>query len=328
MRRNAGGLPISQSRAYPTAARAPWPYRLPDNAADLDALRREIDEVASQAQYGWGHTIDFGPFQARGLLGEKYLQVAGVLDAWGWWPRSLDGQQVADVGAFTGGLSLLMASRGAERVVAVDEVPEHLDQCRLVARAFDVDTVQPVAASLYDLPEHLEPGSLDLVLLSGVLYHLSDMLVGLVVLQRLLKPGGILLIESNAVECYQHSYANFGRFFEGMWWQPTALAVQDMCELAGLSSTQVRFYKPGRCIARSVKPSDARVPFKRGMNLQFADLRDEYERTRESGVLAPAPCRHVDARLFRRLGSSAYESGMKWLISRGYRAKRALQRRS
>jgi SAM-dependent methyltransferase len=65
-----------------------------------------------------------------GLLGEKYLTLAGVVDRLGWWPTDLTGKQVADVGCFTGGLSVLLAARGAERVAAVDELPEHLEQAR------------------------------------------------------------------------------------------------------------------------------------------------------------------------------------------------------
>jgi 2-polyprenyl-3-methyl-5-hydroxy-6-metoxy-1,4-benzoquinol methylase len=80
--------------------------------------------------------------------------------------------------------------------------------------------------SLYDLPRKLAPSSFDVILLSGVLYHLSDMLVGLLALQHLLKEDGVLLIESNAVECFEHSYANFGRFVAGMWWQPTGAVHQ------------------------------------------------------------------------------------------------------
>jgi len=118
------------------------------------------------------------------------------------------------------------------------------------------------------------------------------MLVGLVAMQTLLKPEGILLIESNAVECFQHSYANFGRFFMGMWWQPTALCIQDMCEFAGLSRPEVRFYTPVRCLARAIKPPNSRLLFKRGMTWPFSDLQDEVPRTLDPSVMAPAPCDH------------------------------------
>lgn len=317
----------------PAAATVPpsaaaWPFRLPADlpAADVNRLRAEVQASADAAQYGWGHTVDFGPFVQTGLLGTKYLELAGLVDSWGWWPTDLTGKAVADVGAFTGGLSLLLASRGASVVHAVDEVPEHLDQCRLLARVFEVDTVRPVQASLYDLTQHVEPESLDVVLLAGVLYHLSDMLVGLAMCARLLKPGGVLVLESNAVECFEHSYANFGRYFEGMWWQPTALCIQDMSELSGLDRADVRFYKPGRALARMVKPAGSQVRFKRGVNLDFPDLRDGAERTRDSALMAPAPDRHADAALVRRVASRAADRAFRRTLEAGYRVARSRRR--
>jgi SAM-dependent methyltransferase len=245
--------------------------------------------MASSAQYGWGHAMDFGPFQMAGLLRDDYLRITGLFDAWEWWPKSLSGMTVADIGCFTGGISMLMASRGASRVIAVDEVPAHLAQCSFVSKVFHADAVECLEASLYQLTDHIAPESLDLLVLSGVLYHLSDMLVGLLILQKLIKPGGVLLMESNAVEDFEHSYANFGRFTGGMWWQPTGLCIQDMCEFMGFEKPDVRFYVGSRCLARAVRPADPKVPYKRGMNWRFESLRDDLHRPTDYRVMSPAP---------------------------------------
>ncbi|HEY1474621.1 MAG TPA: class I SAM-dependent methyltransferase [Pseudolabrys sp.] len=247
-----------------------------------------MERLAGASQYGWGHTIDFGPFRKVGLLGESYLAIAGVLDNWGWWPERLEEMRVADVGCFTGGLSLLMAHRGAAIVHAVDEIPEHLAQCAFLAETFAKPAVRPILRSVYRLREEIEPGSLDLILLAGVLYHLSDMLVGLHALRELLKPGGVLLIQSNAVDDFDHSYANFGRFFAGMWWQPSGLCVRDMCEFMGYENCDVRFYAPYRCLARAIR-MEGEIPFRRGLNWTFEALRDRKPRTLDSSVMAPVP---------------------------------------
>jgi 2-polyprenyl-3-methyl-5-hydroxy-6-metoxy-1,4-benzoquinol methylase len=141
---------VSRARRHVDAPPAPWPLALPDEVTDaeVDRLRARAEELAERAQYGWGHTIDFGRFTMPGLLGEKYLTLAGVVDRLGWWPTDLTGKRVADVGAFTGGLSVLLAARGAEQVAAVDELGDHLEQCRLVADAFGLDAVTTHAASL------------------------------------------------------------------------------------------------------------------------------------------------------------------------------------
>jgi SAM-dependent methyltransferase len=276
--------------AVTPAPPATWPLRLPADlpAERVAAIAQHVDELADAAQYGWGHTIDFGPFSKRGLMGKGYLRIAGALDAWGWWPDDLTGSRVADIGCFTGGLTLYLAARRPTVVYAVDELSDHIAQCGYLAEVFRLGAVRPVEASLYRLDEQVAPGSLDLILLSGVLYHLSDMLVGIHMMRRLLAPDGVLIIESNAIDDVEHSYANFGRFYKGMWWQPSALCVADMCEFMGFTDTQVRFYEKGRCLARCVRSTEE-IPFKRGMNWEFASRRDARPRTEDERVMAPAP---------------------------------------
>jgi SAM-dependent methyltransferase len=276
--------------SYPEIPLAPWLLALPPQTSPevIRSIAEEADRLGEAAQYGWGHTIDFGPFRKQGLLGESYLRIAGALDLWGWWPARLDGLHVADVGCFTGGLSILMAHRGAAVVHAVDEIPEHLAQCRFLAQTFAQSSIQPILRSAYHLRDSIQPGSLDLILLSGVLYHMSDMLVGLYAMRELLKPGGLLLIQSNGIDDFQHSYANFGRFIAGRWWQPTGLCVRDMCEFMGYGSCEVRFYTPGNCLARAVRVEE-NIPFKRGLNWPFENLRDSRPRSLDAAGMAPAP---------------------------------------
>jgi len=287
--------------------KAPWPFRLPADTSPerVGEIRGRVEDLSSAAQYGWGHTIDFGPFAQEGLLGDNFLEVAGLLDRWGWWPRDLTGKQVADVGCFTGGLSLYLSARGPEVVHAVDEVPEHLAQAAYLAEVFGQGNVRTLQSSIYDLTDHLPENSLDLILCSGVLYHLSDMLVGLYILRRLLKPGGTLLLETNAVRDNRRSYANFGRFYKGMWWQPSGLCVRDMCDFTGFGGTEVRFYSETRCLARTLRSAEDEIPFKRGFNWHFESLQDARLRSVDEGIMAPAlPVEHwlrLAAALPRRL---------------------------
>lgn len=319
---------MDRPTAYPRGEKAEWPLRIPAGTPDgeIARLRERAGELADTAQYGWGHTIDFGPFRQEGLLGEKYRRIAGVFDEWGWWPADLTGLEVADVGCFTGGLSALTAARGAKAVYAVDELADHVAQAELVAQAFGLGTVTTRQASLYGLDAELGPERFDLVLLAGVLYHVSDMLVALIVCQRLLKPGGTLLLESNAVECFEHSYANYGRYFGGMWWQPTALCLADVCEHAGFARPDVAFYQPGRALARATKPAEPRVPFTRGVNYPFADRRDEAERSLDPQLMAPAPCRHAEAGMLARWTGRAAARALQAPMAAGYAWRRRTRR--
>ena len=187
------------------------------------------------------------------------------------------------------GISALLEHRGAERVVAVDEVGSHLEQARVVVTAFGLeDRVNLVEESLFALPSLFPARRFDLVVLRGVLYHLSDMLVGLYATRSLLREGGTLLIETNAVHDDQHSYANFGRFYGGMWWQPTTLCVKDMCEIMGYREVETYPYLPSRCLARAVR-SEEGPPFRRGLNWPFDDISDAVHRTVDPRIMAPAP---------------------------------------
>lgn len=270
------------------APKATWPYSLPERDPETQArVRDRIRALSEAAQYGWGHTVALGGFVQPGLLGDAYLHIAGALDSWGWWPHDLGGMTVADVGCFSGGLSLYMAARNPAVVHAVDEVPAHLDQCDFLAELHGIDNVATHASSIYRLNQVLGERTLDLALVSGVLYHLSDMLLGLHVVQRLLKPGSTLILETNAVDDDTRSYANFGRFFAGMWWQPTSLCIRDMCEYMGYEDIEVRFHSHQRCLVRATA-TGREIPFKRGMNWDFADLADLGPRSMDPGIMAPA----------------------------------------
>ena len=274
--------------SYPKLRRAKWPFSLPADMVreQVDRIKNEVDRLDGQAQYGWGHTIEFGSFQKIGLLGDDFLRIAGGFDQWDWWPQRLDGMHVADVGCFTGGLSLLMAQRGADTVYAVDELPEHTAQCAYLAQVFGMQKIRTLTRSVYRLRDVVAPGSLDLILFSGVLYHMSDMLVGLYALRELLKPGGLLLIQSNGIDDFQQSYANFGRFVCGRWWRPSGLCLLDMLEFMGYVDRDVRFYRSDHCLARATR-SDVEIPFKRGLNWPFDNLRDTVPRSLDDRNEAP-----------------------------------------
>ncbi len=267
---------------------AEWPLSLPASlsAEEVEAVRRRVDELSEAAQYGWGHRIDFGPFVKEGVMKDNFLHIVGHWDAWGWWPERLDGLRVADIGCLTGAVSMIAAHRGADEVLAVDEIPPYAAQCAYLAEVFRLPAVKTLVASLYRLPE-MGVGKFDLIILSGVLYHLSDMLVGLYVMRELLKVGGTLLLESAAVPDDEHSYANFGRFAMGIWWQPSTLCIKDMCEFMGLSEVEVKMYWPDRCLARAKKLSEDPIPFRRGLNYPFDDLRDAVPRSMDLRRMAP-----------------------------------------
>lgn len=278
----------SDSHRTTVSGNLDWPYKLTQEWDDeqVSEFKSNINNLGNQSQYGWGHTIDFARFKQDGVLGDAWQLIPIFLDEHQWWP-DLRNLSVADVGCYSGAITLIMAHRKPKIVYAVDEVPENLDQCKFLCNAFAVNNVRHINRSVYHLMEEIEPGSLDLILLSGVLYHLSDMLLGLYIMRKLLKTEGILIIESNADEDDEASYANFGRFHAGMWWQPTSLCIKDMCKFMGLEVTNLDFYRKGRCLVRAVRTSEAEIPFKRGMNWEFETIKDDRPRVIDASIMAP-----------------------------------------
>ncbi len=250
-------------------------------------LRSDIAAVSAQSPWGWGHTINLGDLNVEGFLGTDYLSMIGAIDRLGWWPPSLAGLQIADVGCFSGGVSAILAGRGAQKVFAIDEIPEHIDQCRIVVDTLSLGNVETHLESAYNVDRITGGARLDGIFLGGVLYHMSDMLTGLVTLRRALRPGGWLILESNVDESETQSFANFGRFYAGMWWQPSVLAVRDLLEFAGYTDIKTEVFRRGRVVAKGVN-SGEEMRYRRGLPLAFDDIHDAEERTLDRTVMSPA----------------------------------------
>ena len=170
-----------------------WPFPF---QGDPKQVQTAAGALAARSPFGWGHTIDFGPFTMPGLLGTDYLNVAALLKEWRW-AADLRGKTCADVGCFSGGLSLSLAAQGAAQLHSIDEVPEHVEQCRLTASALGCTQIECHRMSLYEMPQRFAPRTFDLILLSGVLYHLSDMLVGLYAVREWLRGEAAQVVDHN-----------------------------------------------------------------------------------------------------------------------------------
>ncbi|KAH8091627.1 methyltransferase [Aureococcus anophagefferens] len=121
-------------------------------------------------------------------MGHRYLTLwAAYADVFGL-PARLDGLDVLDVGAATGASSLLFAALGAARVAAPESttgassLEENARGARggILAAALGLErVVEPLAASLYapglfDDASSPHYGAFDVVVCSGVLYHVTD----------------------------------------------------------------------------------------------------------------------------------------------------------
>jgi hypothetical protein len=64
--------------------------------------------------------------------------------------------------------------------------------------------------------------------------------------------------------------------------------LMDMGKFMGFEEVEVRFYNPNNCLARMVSTAEP-IPFRRGLNWTFDDLRDAAPRSLDHGLMAPAP---------------------------------------
>jgi len=190
-------------------------------------------------KFHWGHNHDFGDFQIDGRMGDRHIDL--MTDFVDFFPIALEdfrGKAVLDIGCWTGGTTLLLAALGSN-VVALEEVKKYAETASFLARSFGLeDQVVVESASLYGCRGEAYHDRFDVAYFPGVIYHLSDPVLGLRILFNALKPGGILLVESAGINNAKpycrfdgsmiHTSGNTAELNRGGWnWfmpSPSALA--------------------------------------------------------------------------------------------------------
>jgi SAM-dependent methyltransferase len=147
------------------------------------------------------------------------------------------GRACCVVGCWCGEENLLLHALGAAVADGVEEVPEYARAARMQLAAFGVPG-QVRGLSLYE-PAVLRAcaGAYDLLYVPGVLYHLTDPVAALVVLWAMLRPGGLLAVETIVADRPGRVALYRGARDAGWnWWAPTAdcwLAMMGDCGFAG-----------------------------------------------------------------------------------------------
>ena len=202
-------------------------------------------------KFHWGHNHDFGYFKIAGRMNDRHLTVpASFVEHLSALPLDLNGKSVLDVGAWTGGTSLLFSALGAD-VVAIEEVKKYAQAIELLKRVFDISKLQVLDKSLYDLvtPEFYD--RFDYAYLAGLLPCVSDPVLALRIAFNTLKDGGVCLVESLAtnsadpVARYDGPQVTFGGtevlLNRGGWkWlTPSATALKQMMSDVGFTDIQM-----------------------------------------------------------------------------------------
>jgi SAM-dependent methyltransferase len=162
-----------------------------------DELERQRD---LSLKFYWGHNHDFGEFMLEGNMGDRHIKLLTNFTTL--FPVSLQdfkNKDVFDIGCWTGGTTLLLASLGSN-VFAIEEVKKYADMVSFLSKSFGIEdhvTVRPM--SIYDCKSKGFHDRFDIVYFPGVVYHLSDPLIALRILFNSLKVDGIILVESAGI---------------------------------------------------------------------------------------------------------------------------------
>ncbi len=139
----------------------------------------------------WYHQIEFAPALITPGINNSSA-VLKNLDALGL-PKNGASLRVLDIGCRDGFFTFEMERRGAE-VVGIDYILPTITGFHVASQIFD-STATYIVDNVYNLtPEKY--GTFDVVLFLGVLYHLRNPLLALDQIRKVIKPGGLLLVES------------------------------------------------------------------------------------------------------------------------------------
>jgi len=162
-------------------------------------VTREEKKKLISTRSDWFHSLDVGDgLVTPGVVSVEYEQhLLKVLQI----PDSLAGLRVLDIGTQDGFWAFECERRGASEVVAIDVNPIDC-HCFKVARELLDSKVKYHHMSVYEMDEEVLGGKFDLVLFPGVFYHLRHIIMSFDNIWKILKPEGIVLVETHVCDNY------------------------------------------------------------------------------------------------------------------------------
>ena len=189
--------------------------------------------LAEVARQTWVHTIDLGGGAFTpgrwGKLNPCILRAFDSID--------FHGKTVLDIGCWDGYYSFEAEKRGAARVFATDLITQRKSaECPTFELAKELRGSKAEyfpQTSVYDV-ESLGVRDFDVVIYTGVYYHLKDPLRSFAKLRRVMKEGATIIVEGaviDAPECYAKFYYRDPYVTDySNWWVPTIPCLRQWVE--------------------------------------------------------------------------------------------------
>ncbi|NLZ18384.1 MAG: tRNA 5-methoxyuridine(34)/uridine 5-oxyacetic acid(34) synthase CmoB [Desulfobulbaceae bacterium] len=207
------------------------------SAVDISPVERALLQQSLQAFMPWRK----GPFSVFGV------EIDAEWRSERKWNRllpelpDLRGAVVADIGSNNGYYMFRMAAHRPALVLGFEPFVQHYAAFRLLNGFAGQERLCTELLGIEDLG--LFNASFDVIFCMGVLYHRPSPLEALKDLLTALKPGGVLLLESQAIPG-EESIALFPKKtyakVPGTWFVPTALCLKNWLERSGFQ--QVRLF--------------------------------------------------------------------------------------
>ncbi|HWL53768.1 MAG TPA: metalloregulator ArsR/SmtB family transcription factor [Chthoniobacteraceae bacterium] len=191
-----------------------------DQVALRFVLRRRLDKARdyfNRLAGGFGRSNC--PGRSWGAMARMLLCLVGPIT-------------VADLGAGEGTLSQLLA-RHAKRVIAIDNSEKMVEYGSQLARENGFENVEYRLGDMEEPP--IEPGTVDLVLMSQALHHAANPSRAIAAARTILKPGGrvaILDLLAHQVEAARELYAD-------LWLGFGEVQLHEMLRAAGFTAIDV-----------------------------------------------------------------------------------------
>jgi len=212
-----------------------------DNPVDIWSARYKHNERSFLDTRCWGADHDFGDgLVVEGAMADRHLSnLARITGPGGIDPtRDVQERDCCVVGCWCGEELLLLDAMGARSCCGVEEVPEYAEWSSRQLRAWGVEG-RVFPGSIFSLDEGWLHPHLDFLFLSGMLYHVTDMVTVLALSWATIRPGGRLAVETSCAGGSERQATYLGALRPGWnWWAPSPGCVLAMLADCGFEEAR------------------------------------------------------------------------------------------